>query len=489
MSRHLALLIVLLTLLVFMLPAAISAQEATPVPGASQNNLTIHVVQRGETLFRIALRYGTTVAELAALNGITDPGSIFVGQRLLVPGSAASAPAAPQTHVVQPGETLRSIAELYGTNVEALAALNNIIDVNTIYVGQVLNISAPAAPTPFTQNTVTDQQPASNAPVLIHIVQPGETLFRIATRYGIAVNELASANGISDPSLIYAGQQLVIPGFEPPQLALDLPAPVTGLDVLPLVLIEGEAARIRVTTSESVTMGGTFLSRTLNVISEQNNRQHTMLIGVPLGTTSGVYTLSLTLFKADGIQVPLNINLQILAGGYSTENINLLAGRDNLLEPSVEQAELDIITRVMSSFSPQRYFDGPLGLPAAAAITSPFGVIRSYNGGEASRRHTGTDFAGAPGTSVLAPAPGIVVLADTLNVRGLATVIDHGWGVFTGYWHQAEQYVQVGETVASGQIIGTIGATGRVTGAHLHWELWVSGVPVDPMQWVRLSFP
>jgi murein DD-endopeptidase MepM/ murein hydrolase activator NlpD len=88
----------------------------------------------------------------------------------------------------------------------------------------------------------------------------------------------------------------------------------------------------------------------------------------------------------------------------------------------------------------------------------------------------------------LAAAPGIVVLADALNVRGNATIIDHGWGVFTGYWHQAEQFVRVGDVVTTGQPIGTIGATGRVSGAHLHWELWVSGVPVDPMQWVRQSF-
>ncbi len=80
------------------------------------------------------------------------------------------------------------------------------------------------------------------------------------------------------------------------------------------------------------------------------------------------------------------------------------------------------------------------------------------------------------------------MLTDTLNVRGVATVIDHGWGVYTGYWHQTERYVQLGDTVSTGQVIGTMGATGRVSGPHLHWELWVNGVPVDPMQWVIFSF-
>jgi murein DD-endopeptidase MepM/ murein hydrolase activator NlpD len=81
-----------------------------------------------------------------------------------------------------------------------------------------------------------------------------------------------------------------------------------------------------------------------------------------------------------------------------------------------------------------------------------------------------------------------VVLADTLNIRGVATVIDHGWGVYTTYSHQSESYVHVGDFVTLGQVIGTVGDSGRVTGAHLHWEVWVGGVSVDPMQWTVQSF-
>ncbi len=298
-------------LVIYLLPASISAQEVTPEPGNVQSGLTIHVVQRGENLFRIALRYGITVDELAQLNGITDPGNILVGQRLLVPSGTIAETTEAVTHVVQPGETLRSIADSYGTSVEILIALNNIADVNTIYVGQVLNITpaaaTEAAPTPT--DTVPIEQSTEPPSVIIYTVQPGETLFRIATRYGINVNDLARANSISDPSFIYAGQQLVIPGFEPPHLALDLPAPVTALDVRPQILVEGQAEWIRLTTSESATMGGTFLDRTLNVISEQDGTQHNILIGVPLGTQTGVYPLQLTVFKADGEQIPLVINL------------------------------------------------------------------------------------------------------------------------------------------------------------------------------------
>ena len=86
-------------------------------------------------------------------------------------------------------------------------------------------------------------------------------------------------------------------------------------------------------------------------------------------------------------------------------------------------------------------------------------------------------------------ANGVVVFAGETIVRGNATIIDHGWGIFSGYYHQSESYVQTGDQVESGQVIGLVGASGRVTGAHLHWEVWVNGVQVNPMIWLEKSFP
>jgi murein DD-endopeptidase MepM/ murein hydrolase activator NlpD len=78
-----------------------------------------------------------------------------------------------------------------------------------------------------------------------------------------------------------------------------------------------------------------------------------------------------------------------------------------------------------------------------------------------------------------------VVLADQLFVRGNAVVIDHGRGVLTGYWHMQAIKVKVGERVETGQMLGEVGTTGLSTGPHLHWEMRVNGVAVDPMQWVE----
>jgi murein DD-endopeptidase MepM/ murein hydrolase activator NlpD len=91
--------------------------------------------------------------------------------------------------------------------------------------------------------------------------------------------------------------------------------------------------------------------------------------------------------------------------------------------------------------------------------------------------------------AIYAPAPGRVVFAGPLEVRGNATFIDHGWGVYSAYYHQEEIQVQVGDVVEAGQIIGIVGKSGRVSGPHLHWELWVNGVPVEPLDWLARVFP
>lgn len=96
---------------------------------------------------------------------------------------------------------------------------------------------------------------------------------------------------------------------------------------------------------------------------------------------------------------------------------------------------------------------------------------------------------GGIGTEIFAPAAGKVILAGRQVVRGNATVIDHGWGVYTAYVHQSEIFVEPGDIIEPGQLIGLGGEKGRVTGPQLHWEVWAGGVQVDPVDWLDNSFP
>lgn len=469
-------------------PAVFVAQS----PPTAQPNLTIHVVQRGENLFRIALNYGMTTEALAELNGITNPASIEIGQRLLVPGEAATAEAVSTqpttTYTVQAGDTLESIAQQTNSTAEQIALLNNINNSADLTVGQILNIAA--------QSSVEIAAPAAVEPVLpdpettiIHTVAAGETTFRIATNYGITVNDIAEANGLVDPTRIFTGQQLIIPGTQPAVLAVELPDSLTDLRIKPPILKEGESGSIRLKTPVSTIISGTFLNQELRVISTENNTQHAILIGIPIFTESGNYPIQLNLTANGSETSQFTFDLQVISGNYATTNINISTEMVNLLSPAVEANELFILENLTSQFTTHFALTSPLGLPAAAPMNAPYGVRRSYNNGEVNRYHSGADFAGAPGTPILAAAPGRVVLADNFNIRGLSTVIDHGWGIYTLYAHQQTQLVEVGQMVETGQQIGTIGSSGRVTGPHLHWEVWVNGVAVNPLQWVQMTFP
>ena len=147
--------------------------------------------------------------------------------------------------------------------------------------------------------------------------------------------------------------------------------------------------------------------------------------------------------------------------------------------------------KVFAGVSPRRLFAAPFSYPLAGALspTSPFGQRRSYSGGPVSSYHAGQDYGAAVGVPVYAPARGVVALAEPLDVRGNAVILDHGWGVFSGFWHLSQIDVAVGQEVDRGQLIGLVGNTGLSTGAHLHWEVQVRSVPVDPIQWTQESFP
>lgn len=209
------------------------------------------VVQQGDTLSDLALRHGTTVERLAAINRIRDPNLIIPGQRLLldtpVP-SAASVGIAPVPsvaaagsllrHVVRPGEHLTGIARRYGTTVAAVAAANGLADPSFILAGTTLLIPVAAA-SPSTASpadgVTTAAAAAEAAPATVtHAIVAGDTLTALARRYGTTIAAIAAANGLADPSRIFAGMQLAIPvagpaGSTAASSSPTLPASIAGL--------------------------------------------------------------------------------------------------------------------------------------------------------------------------------------------------------------------------------------------------------------------
>ena len=134
-----------------------------------------------------------------------------------------------------------------------------------------------------------------------------------------------------------------------------------------------------------------------------------------------------------------------------------------------------------------RSWSAPFRNPRPSAISSRFGTGRTFNGLVTSR-HLGVDFRGAVGAPVRAANRGVVALMDTFFLGGRVIYLDHGEGIVTGYLHLSRLLVAVGDTVARGQIIGHVGATGRVTGPHLHWNARFGALIVNPLDLVGLDW-
>jgi murein DD-endopeptidase MepM/ murein hydrolase activator NlpD len=202
----------------------------------------------------------------------------------------------------------------------------------------------------------------------------------------------------------------------------------------------------------------------------------------------GTYPLTLQILPEAGGAVVFEFPLQVVVGRYGYERIDPIAGQQALFDPVLLQGERDKLDAIAVTYrTPERYWQLPFAFPVNAAISSYFGSRRSY-GGSYDSYHAGVDFRASTGTPARASQPGIVILAETLPVRGNAVMVDHGWGVLTGYWHLSRIDVQVGQYVEQGQAVGLVGSTGLSTGSHLHWEMWVDGRPIDPLQWVETFY-
>ncbi|MCK9487536.1 MAG: M23 family metallopeptidase [Dehalococcoidia bacterium] len=156
-----------------------------------------------------------------------------------------------------------------------------------------------------------------------------------------------------------------------------------------------------------------------------------------------------------------------------------------------EAAEIEEALRTFEQFNlfqARPRWNGRMSMPVEGIITTQFGEGRSINGGPVGGFHSGVDIANASGTPILAPAAGRVAWVGAMPIRGNSVLLDHGAGVVTGYHHLLEATCQVGDLVAPGDEIARMGSTGFSTGPHLHWEMTIFGINVDPLTWTEQVF-
>lgn len=166
-----------------------------------------------------------------------------------------------------------------------------------------------------------------------------------------------------------------------------------------------------------------------------------------------------------------------------TAEVAKRAGMGGSVDPEALRQEWLRLSGITLAQTPDRYWKDPFLIPVSGRVTSPFGADRSAEGLPAGP-HSGVDIGVPMGTPIRASNAGIVVAAETWQVRGNAIIIDHGHGLYSGYYHLSEFRVSPGQQVARGQVIGLAGSTGLSTGPHLHWEMVFNGRSTQPFMWI-----
>jgi murein DD-endopeptidase MepM/ murein hydrolase activator NlpD len=450
----------------------VNAQSNTPTTGP------IYIVVPGDSLLGIAGNFNVSYEDIMTANNIIDPNQLFPGDQLIIPG-LDGINGILTSQVVPFGESQRSLSRQYRIPFTQLRKLNHIISPTEFYAGANLIIIKDPDKPAWTSSTNLGSE---------------ETLLELSIKENTDPWTFTEVNYLSGTWAALPGDVFYLPGSNTNTIQTGLPSIFTSVIVDPLPITQGKTAQILVNSSQEVTLSGLLVDQELHFFPLEIN-SYVSLQGVHALTEPGLYPIRIDAFLPDGSKQSFEQMILIQSGNYPSEIIQV---DPKSIDPVITKPEEDLIRSITNAATPERYWDGLFMSPAiqyesTGYFTSKYGNRRTYIGIGSDLEiygfHSGLDYGGGNGLPITSPAPGIVVYTGFLDVRGNATIIDHGWGIYSGFWHQSEIKVSPGDFVDSGQVVGLVGGTGRVTGAHLHWEIWVNGIQVDPVDWLETTYP
>jgi murein DD-endopeptidase MepM/ murein hydrolase activator NlpD len=442
-------------------------------PASAQTSGPVYIVQAGDTLSFIASRFNVSLNDLIAANPSINPNILSQGQQIVIPG-IEGVTGILGTEVITLGDSLRSLSRRTQVADDLLIRLNRLVSPSELYVGISMIVPAQDG-----QDQFNSRMSAGS----------GESLFELSIKQGSDPWTLASLNRLDGTWGALPGDVLYSPtgGGED---ASGLPSAFIRASIDPLPLVQGGTEVVRVQMRDGYSVSGTLVDRPLRFFDV--NGEQVALQGIHALQETGVYPLHLEAVSGDGTRQSFEQMVLVASGNYSSESLYV---EPATIDPVVTEPENQQVYAITELVNATKYWNGIFSSPAVYPdeFTSFYGTRRTYLGLNTDLViegfHTGLDFAGGEGLQIFAPAPGQVVFAGPMTVRGNATIIDHGWGVYSGFWHQSAISVNTGDFVEQGQVIGLVGGTGRVTGPHLHWEVWVNGVQVNPLSWLNQAYP
>jgi len=219
---------------------------------------------------------------------------------------------------------------------------------------------------------------------------------------------------------------------------------------------------------------------------KQEQRVFSGITGVDLATPPGLHLLRVKVEDRQGRSSELVFEVQVEARGFEVQRLTLPPELVDLKGEALRRVLADNkrLMEIFKQVRPERLWHLPFIRPVEGLITSSFGLRRIINGQDRSP-HNGVDIGAPLGTEVVACNSGMVVFAQELYLSGKTIIMDHGFGLYSMYFHLSEMRVKEGESVTIGHCIGLVGATGRVTGPHLHWGIRLLKSRVDPSSLLR----
>jgi len=264
-------------------------------------------------------------------------------------------------------------------------------------------------------------------------------------------------------------------------------SPSPEVTLTPAVVEAGSPVLVHVDATGDARIDSDWLGRKVEFFPAREGHGWFALAGVDVEAPAGSSKLHIVVHSGGGLR-DLSRTVEIHAAHYRTGKLTVAP---QFVEPGAEalrqiEADKALKERVFGVSAREPLWAASFREPVAAAPTDSFGTRRMFNGKLASI-HKGMDFRAAAGTPVRAGNSGMVVLARPLFYEGNCVVIDHGLGLFTLSMHLSRIDVQEGQRVTTGQSLGLSGATGRVTGPHLHWAVRWQGAYLDPAKLLRLD--
>jgi len=476
-KKNSIILITLLLLFIFSIPFYSFADN--------NDEFIIHTVTNGDTLWSISKQYNTSLKPIMAHNNFGDKDILSIGQIIKI--LKDNLPAADNNmHIVKKGESLWSIAQKYNLSVNQILSTNNIANSELISIGQEMKISSPEnviADTNIVNPTVINNKnndinsnisQSKNTEPITYTVKAGDTLWSISRKYGASTEVIFDINNLKDKDLLSLGQKLEIPAIgggvsssnqkqEPTIITYTVVKGDTlwsisqRYDVKMTSIIS--ANNLKEISRLSIGQKLKFPITNMDIAKAEEYNQETVAEEIVYYVKKGESLWS--------ISRDYNVKLESIIAANSISNASKISPGQQLRIPNIPGARLSICNFIW---------------PVKGRITSSYGA-RALNG----RRefHAGIDISGSTRTNIIAAESGRISFAGYMRGYGNVIILSHNGGYSTVYGHNSVNLVKKGQNVKKGSVIGKVGRTGNATGSHLHFEIRLSGKPVNPLPYLK----